>query len=126
LHQEDVVYEKLLQREKLGGMGLPNSTVALYHTRTNEVIRPCLMIYRIQHPVYARGMQEENQALDTILMMLAPEDTEQGVLEVLSFLSSLLVQDEAVISLFTSGKEAEVRQFLSKQLFEFLRSKKLL
>ncbi len=126
LHNEEAVYRKLRQREKQGGLGIPDSTLALYHTRTNEITKPSLTIYRVNQSFPLLGMGQETQCMNSLLMMLAPEDTEPEVLEVLSFISSLLIQHPGAIHVLVTGKETEIKQFLSRELYSFLKDKNLI
>lgn len=126
LHNEEAVYRKLRQREKQGGLGIPDSTLALYHTRTNEITKPSLTIYRVNQSFPLLGMGQETQRMNSLLMMLAPEDTEPEVLEVLSFISSLLIQHPGAIHVLVTGKETEIKQFLSRELYSFLKDKNLI
>ena len=126
VNNEDIIYQKLLTRENLGGMGIPDSTVALYHTRTDEVINPVLLVYRLPNSIYIKGMQNDEQAIDIILMMLAPEAARQELLEIFSFISSLLVQDIEFIQLLEKGTELQIKQFLSMQLYHFMKDNKFI
>lgn len=124
--QASAVFQKLVAREALGGMGLPDTTVALYHTRSSSVSQPIFTIYRLKKPLEVQGMQQEALPVDTILMMLAPEKTTDEVLKVLSFISSLLVQQEASATLFAGGSEEEVHQFLAFHLMQFIKRNHIL
>lgn len=124
--QASAIFQKLIAREALGGMGLPGTTVALYHTRSTAVVQPIFMVYRLRSPLEVQGMQEGALPIDTILMMLAPEAASDEVLETLSFISSLLVQQEASATLFASGREEEVHQFLAFHLMQFIQRNHIL
>ncbi|MDC3412006.1 BglG family transcription antiterminator [Aquibacillus sp. 3ASR75-11] len=114
------VFEKLIKREKMGGLGIPNTKLALYHTRSNSIRKPTFQIYRLAHPVPVQGMDNQQVSIDHVLLMLAAEQTDQEVLEVLSFLSGLIIREQDV---FQSGDENEIRQFLSYHLQQFLNEK---
>src|SRR5699024_9678490 len=86
------IVQKLTSREQMGGMGTAGTTLALYHTRSSTVLQPVFTVYRLKSPLKVQCMQQEVQSIDTILMMLAPDNVSNEVLEVLSFISSLLVQ----------------------------------
>ena len=123
---KEVVLDKLLKREKINGLGIPGTSLALYHTRSDEVARPTFSIYQLRDPLMTTGMDGASIEVYTLLMMLAPETIHQESLEVLSYLSSIIIQDQESISLFESGDEAAIRQFLSKQFHQFLQEKDLL
>ena len=124
--QASAVFQKLIAREALGGMGLPGTTVALHHTRSNAVLQPLFTVYRLRNPIEVQGMQEESLPIDTVLMMLAPEAVSDEALETLSFISSLLVQQEASATLFASGREKEIHQFLAFHLMQFIQQNHIL
>ncbi|MEC5423425.1 PRD domain-containing protein [Virgibacillus sp. C22-A2] len=119
VNKEDI-FKKLLKREKISGLGIPNTSLALYHTRSPNVNRPSFTIYSLSHPVTVHGMDGENMEMDKMLLMLAPENIHQEALEVLSFLSSIIIQGQESIKLFESGNEALIKQFLSEQFSEFI------
>src|SRR5699024_6957521 len=50
------VFEQLLEREKIGGLAIPGSTIALYHTRSHDVNSLSFSIYALSHPVEVQGM----------------------------------------------------------------------
>ncbi|WP_234028602.1 BglG family transcription antiterminator [Lentibacillus sp. Marseille-P4043] len=125
VENEEEIVRKLLQREQLSGLGIPDSSLALFHTRSNNVTYPSFTIYPLQHPLSVQGMDGKRMEMDRLLLMLAPETTQQEVLEVLSFLSGILIQDQESVKLFETGDETQIKQFLSKQFQTFLQEKNL-
>lgn len=126
VRNQESVFQKLLKRGQASGLGIPNTSLALYHTRSNDVVRPSFTVYSLHHPLTVKAMDGELMEMDTLLIMLAPETTHQEVLEVLSYLSSLLIQGEESISLFESGDESRIKTFLTNQFQTLLYEKKLL
>ncbi|RDW22179.1 transcriptional antiterminator [Oceanobacillus arenosus] len=124
-NKENVV-KRLQEREQLSGLGIPNTSAALYHTRSSDIVKSSFMIYTLDYPLMIQGMDSEQMSVDTILIMLAPKMVNQEVLEVFSFLSSLLIQDEESIRLFSTGDEAKVKRYLAEQFQQFLIEKNLL
>src|SRR5699024_2518266 len=120
------IVQKLTRREQMGCMGMPGTTLALYHTRSSTMLPPVLTVYRLKSPLKVQGMQQEVQSIDTILMMLAPDNVSNEVLEVLSFISSLLVQQSGAANLFANGNEYEIKQFLAFQLTQFIKQQHIL
>lgn len=123
---KDMVWRKLQKREEISGLGIPDTTLALYHTRSEAVNQPCFSIYKLPELLSVTGMDGRSTEVDTLLIMLAPEATHQEALDVLSYLSSLVIQDQASITLFESEDEATVKAFLSEQFQQFLQEKNLL
>src|SRR5690606_25766910 len=125
IHPNKII-KKLQEREKLSGLGIPGTSAALYHTRSQDIIQPIFSIYTLTYPLTIQGMDNESMTINTILLMLAPEKAQQEVLEVFSFLSSLLIQDEVSLRLFSSGDREKVKNYLSEQYRTFLLEKNLL
>jgi mannitol operon transcriptional antiterminator len=119
------ITKKLLEREKLSGLGIPGTSAALYHTRSKDITLPSFSVYTLNHPLTIQGMDNESMTMNTILLMLAPEEAQQEVLEVFSFLSSLLIQDEDSIRTFSEDNQETVKQYLSEEYRKFLSEKNL-
>ncbi|RDW20796.1 transcriptional antiterminator [Oceanobacillus chungangensis] len=126
IRNKENVVKRLQEREQLSGLGIPNTSAALYHTRSNDIIEPSFTICALTNPITIQGMDNEQMKADTILLMLAPEMVNHEVLEVFSFLSSLLIQDQESIALFATGDEAKVKHYLAEQFRKFLIEKNLL
>lgn len=115
---ESVVNE-LLRREQAGGLGIPETTLALYHARSLDVLRPTFTVYPLSHPQTVMGMDQQPMKMERMLLLLAPSEAPEAMLSVLSHLSSLIIKDEESISLFTHGTEAQLHAFLSRQFEAF-------
>ncbi|MBP2076139.1 BglG family transcription antiterminator [Oceanobacillus polygoni] len=126
IRNEEIVFKKLQLREQISGLGIPATSIALYHTRSNAIHKPTFSIYKLTYPLTIRGMDGNQMKMDTVIVMLAPEIIHQEVLEILSFLSSLIIQDQTSISLYESGDETRIKQYLSEQLEQFLHEKDLI
>ncbi|WP_179134067.1 BglG family transcription antiterminator [Halobacillus massiliensis] len=117
------VKKELAEREKLGGLGIPGTGIALYHTRTNQVKQPSFTVHLLDKPVKIMSMDQEEMEMTTMLLMLAPKDFYKEGLEVLSFLSSLIVEDSKAIEILDSKDQDKILHYLSNQLHYFLRIK---
>lgn len=115
----DVVIEELRRRESLGGLGVPGTTLALYHARSFAVLRPSLTMYRLDAPQTVPGMDGEPMEINTVVLLLGPSDADKEMLAVLSEVSSLLVKDEQSLAVLTHGGEEEVYSLVSAHLEQF-------
>lgn len=115
---EPVVAE-LLRREQAGGLGIPETTLALYHARSSAVLRPSFTVYPLQSRQTVMGMDHQPMVMERMLLLLAPNEAPEAMLSVLSHLSSLIIKDEESISLFTNGTEAQLHAFLSRHFEAF-------
>ncbi|WP_412977228.1 BglG family transcription antiterminator [Ornithinibacillus sp. 179-J 7C1 HS] len=125
IRNKRVIHDKLIKREQISGLGIPNTSMSLYHARSDEVVKPCFRVYTLPNPILVRGMDEADMEINTILLMLAPENTSKEVLEILSYISNLLIQREENIRLFELGDEIKIKEFLTKQFQRFLKEKNL-
>lgn len=118
------VIDELLNREKIGGLGIPDTKLALYHTRSTALTKVSFTIHNLKKPLLVKGMDNENMYVETLLLMLAPEDLHTEGLEVMSFISSLIVEDEECIEIFQSKEEERIIHYLSNQLHQFFKNKR--
>jgi len=117
---KEQVLNDLLAREKVAGLGIPGTSIALYHTRSYGVREVSFSVYHLSNPHAIQGMDGQSQEIERILLMIAPKDIHQQALEILSLMSSLLISDEQAILLFETGTESEIHSFISKHLNDFM------
>jgi len=109
----------LIQREQKGGLGIPGTGIALLHTRSVAATSPSFTIFRVKKPIRILGMDNVQMQLTSALVMVSQSEPEQEVLETLSHISSLVVQDKSTEILEYSG-DGVVFNFLSRELQQFL------
>ena len=119
----EAVVEAIIEREKIGGLGIPDTSMALFHARSPHVMTPTFTIYRTQKPIEVVGMDQKEMEIKSILLMLSPQETSESSLEVLSYLSSLLIESEESISLFQSDHQEEILAYLTTRFDQFFAEK---
>ena len=119
----EIVVEELLKRESVGGLAIPNTRMALYHTRSEYVYKPSFHAIFLDDFITVKGMDDKDTKVDTLLLMLAPIEINEKAMEVLSFISSLMIQDDTSLDIFQSKNEEMISNFLSSQLFNFFKQK---
>ncbi|MBH0231189.1 BglG family transcription antiterminator [Halobacillus yeomjeoni] len=119
----DQVQEALMNRLQSGGVGVPNTQIALHHTRHESVNHPVFNIVILQNPVSLSGMDGEEVEASVFLIMLAPRKVQQETLEILGALSSLLIEDEESAYVYQSQDEERIKNYTSIQFHQFLKSK---
>lgn len=117
------VKEALLKREELGGVGIPESSLALFHTRTHDIHKPTFSILRLQKPVKRKAMDGEEIDIDTILLQLAPENATTEQIEIMSFISTVIIETNETITLFEEESEERILVFLAEKLRGFITEK---
>ncbi|MEI3614197.1 BglG family transcription antiterminator [Pseudogracilibacillus sp. SO30301A] len=126
IKNSETVFTKLMEREQVGGLGIPDTSLALFHTRSRDVPSIHFSIYVLENPQLMRGMDGKEMEVKHILVMLAPKDIQQESLETLSYLSSLLIQEDEAVRLFESADETAIKFYLAERFQTFLKDKKLL
>lgn len=115
----EIVAELLVEREQQGSQMIPDTRLALFHTRSRHIRIPSLSLYRLSEPLLLSGTQETVQE---VLLMLGPRELSRDSLEVLSEISALLLQGE-MIALLEHGSRDEITRYIADELIEFFRSK---
>ncbi|MBW4085555.1 BglG family transcription antiterminator [Paenibacillus sp. S150] len=113
-----ILLERLLERERMASQVIPDTGLALFHTRSSHVHRSSLTLYRLRQPVLLEGDTE----VRVILLMLAPRKLSKESLEVLSEISALLLNSE-LVKLLEERTEPEIRRYLSSELLHFFENK---
>ncbi|MFP3388804.1 BglG family transcription antiterminator [Brevibacillus sp. SIMBA_040] len=116
------VMQQLLDREKLGGLGIPGTSMALFHGRNDNVIKVSFTIHRLQEPLLLRSMDEEHMSIHLLLVMIGPRDVPQEGLEVLSEISSLLIEEE-MQSVLETGETQQIADYIADKLYAFCQKK---
>jgi mannitol operon transcriptional antiterminator len=113
-----IVLERLLERERMTSQVIPDTGLALFHTRSSHIHLSSLTLYRLRQPVILEGDTE----VRVILLMLAPRRLSKESLEVLSEISALLLNSE-LVKLLEERTEPEIRGYLSSELLHFFQNK---
>ncbi|WP_031409083.1 BglG family transcription antiterminator [Geobacillus vulcani] len=115
----EAVIGELRRRESLGGLGVPGTSLALYHARSFAVLRSSLTMYRLDEPQTVAGMDGNPMEINTVVLLLGPADADEETLAVLSHISALLVKDEQSIAVLAHGDEEQVYSLISTHLEQF-------
>ncbi|WP_020615199.1 BglG family transcription antiterminator [Paenibacillus daejeonensis] len=100
---------KLMQRESYGSLVLPDSSLAMLHTRSRHVPEPLLLLLQLENPVQ---VGEPSVPVTGLLVMLAPHELASVQLSLLSEISAMLLEPE-LIHLLEEGCELKLRQWLA-------------
>ncbi|HUC91052.1 MAG TPA: BglG family transcription antiterminator [Paenibacillus sp.] len=124
LSSAETVAGQLLLRERQGSQWIPDTELALFHTRSDQVREPYLSLFRL--PTRLRFGQDDwdamAPAISHILLMLGPKRLGKESLEVLSEISAMLLLPEMIDLLRRADAEA-IKTFLSQQLEQYIKNK---
>ncbi|WP_078408386.1 BglG family transcription antiterminator [Priestia abyssalis] len=119
----ELVVQALLEREKLGGLGIPGTKLVLFHSRSEYVLQPSFTIHSLEKPILIKGMDQTEMEANSLLLLLSPEQFPGQGLEVLSFISSLIIENEQSISLFESNDEQAISSYMAAKFEQFFDEK---
>jgi mannitol operon transcriptional antiterminator len=113
-----LVLDRLMERERMASQVIPDTRLALFHTRSSHIHKSSLTLYRLHQPAHLEGETE----VRVILLMLAPRKLSKESLEVLSEISAMLLNSE-LVKLLEERTEPEIRRYLSSELLRFFENK---
>ncbi|CAG9620220.1 BglG family transcription antiterminator [Sutcliffiella rhizosphaerae] len=120
--ETEKVINELYRREELGGLGIPGTKLALFHAKSQAVIKPSFTIYSLDEACETRGMDQVNMDVHSVLLLLAPENAEKETLEVLSYVSATIIESDESIALFES-QDPSIGNYLATKLNQFFDEK---
>lgn len=116
----EAVIKLLLEREQNGTQLIPGTDLALFHTRSDVVKKPALMLFELDQRMNMDAL--ESVELSRFLLMLAPRQLSRESLEVLSEISATLL-DSDMIEALAEGREQRIRELMSVHLRSYLENK---
>ena len=115
----------LLARMELGGIGIPETALALFHARDATVVRPAFSLHDFDEPLELEGMDGAVMRVRRTLLMVAPLDISTVALEAISEISVAMVEQPLEREAFENGSEARVVAVLQNIFARYLRDKLL-
>ena len=115
----------LLARMELGGIGIPETSLALFHARDATVVRPAFSLHDFDELLELEGMDGAPMRVRRTLLMVAPLDISTVALEAISEISVAMVEQPAERETFENGSEAQVVAVLQNIFARYLRDKLL-
>lgn len=113
------IVERLLERERHGSQLLPDTSLALFHTRSPDIAQSSLSLYSLEVPIPMDTHPPSR--LSRFLLMLAPQSLTKEGLEVLSEISAMLL-DGRMVDLLEAGEEKAIRRYMTDHLKDYFRS----
>jgi mannitol operon transcriptional antiterminator len=114
------VKDALLKRESISGVGIPETSLALFHTRTPEVKKSVFTIGRLMEPIQRKAMDGSLIEMDTVLLQLAPEDSPVESIEIMSYISSLIIESNESIALFSESNQESIGLYLANKMKSYV------
>ncbi|MFC4560013.1 BglG family transcription antiterminator [Virgibacillus kekensis] len=117
-----IVMQQLMEREKKGGLGIPNTNMGLFHCRDESVQELIFQVSHLDRPVKIKGMHGQEMVVKNLLLMLAPENLSNREQEILSLISTSLIESDVAMMIFSSSNEAMIRKKLEEMFLDYLQN----
>ncbi|MFP7492742.1 BglG family transcription antiterminator [Terribacillus saccharophilus] len=112
----------LQQRETLGGMGIPETKMALYHSRSSEIEQPAFWMMALPTPITIKGMDNKAMEADRLFILAAPDNLPLSCYELFSKISIFILEEHIQNLIRSSDQEAlrkELAQLLTAHIQQF-------
>ena len=113
----------LLSRMELGGIGIPGTTLALFHARDGSVSRPSFSVHEFDEPLEINGLDGAMMWVRRSLLMVAPLVLSPVALEAISEISAAMVEQPVEREVFETGSEAKIVEVLEGIFGRYLHNK---
>nr|WP_255648250.1 PTS sugar transporter subunit IIA [Pseudalkalibacillus hwajinpoensis] len=120
INHSSEVKDALLKREAISGVGIPETSLALFHSRTPEVKKPVFTIVRLMEPIQRQAMDGSVIEMDTVLLQLAPEELPMESIEIMSYISSLIIESNESIVLFSESNQESIGLYLANKMKSYV------
>lgn len=105
---------------KKGGLGIPGTGMGLFHTRHKNVKELIFQVAHLEEYRLVKGMDGNDVHMKNLLLMLAPEELSVKQQEIVSLISSSLIESNESIMIFSSSDEEMIRRRLEAIFLDYL------
>ncbi|TKC14334.1 transcription antiterminator [Robertmurraya kyonggiensis] len=116
------VLHSLKERSKKGGLGIPQTNIALFHARNEHVHQLVFQIAHLPNPCLVKGMDGNDVWMKNLLLMLAPAELSQREQEILSLISTSIIETDEALLIFSSANEELINKRLESIFVKYLES----
>ncbi|AGF55916.1 mannitol operon transcriptional antiterminator [Clostridium saccharoperbutylacetonicum] len=109
---KEIIRKLIFKREEKGNVVIPETSVALIHTRSDEIVRPFVGVYRINNPLSMKSVGFSEEKVDTFIVMFARNDESNYILKILGKISASLIEKKEFVKVLKSGNAIEIRDYL--------------
>ena len=123
VHDPELLEDGLISRMGRGGIGIPQTALALFHARDATVVRPSFSAHDLDEALELEGMDGARMLVRRGLLMVAPLEISPVALEAISEISVAMVERTADRETFESGPEDRIVSVLNNIFARYLRYK---
>ncbi|UIK34792.1 HTH domain-containing protein [Lactobacillus amylovorus] len=113
IHKQMPVAKNLLKRVRMAPVGIPNSHIALLHTRSPEITRCSFTMFDLDNEISLLSMDHNTIRVKRVLLMLAPDNLTTSEQQLLSMISSMIIMSDSNLNLFTNGTQEQIKDAIA-------------
>ncbi|KRM19973.1 mannitol operon transcriptional antiterminator [Ligilactobacillus hayakitensis DSM 18933 = JCM 14209] len=112
------VAQNLKRRISLAPIGIPDSSIALLHTSSQEIKRCYFTVIDLSCPIRLKAMDQNEIEVTRILVMLGPKNLSEVEQKVMGLISSMIIMSDQSLSLFEKGSKQQIQDVISKRFLQ--------
>ena len=116
------VLTALRERERKGGLGIPGTGMGLFHCRDKNVHTLIFRIAHLNESIMIKGMDGKDMFMRNLLLLLAPEEMHVKEQEIVSLISTSLIENNESVMIFSSANEQMIRAKLEEIFMNYLQT----
>lgn len=116
----EAVVSIFLNDEDKKAFGIPNTQIGLFHARNESIKEPFFQLFSLEKSIFIETMDHTKMAINRIALLLVPEKFSQEGLEIISYISTLFVDNRQVIEILEYGTNEEVSAYFVQKLLNYL------
>ncbi|HEL1735643.1 TPA: HTH domain-containing protein [Streptococcus suis] len=122
-HVADRAYlaDKLLTRFAVSPLAIPQTNLALIHTQSSQVRHSQFVIVELENSVSALSMNNQQEAVQRILVMLTPLGVEAEVRELMTAISQSIIENKLYTEIYRTGNQEIIYQLLNSIFTETIK-----
>lgn len=99
---------------------IPETRIGMFHARNEAIREPFFQLFSLEQPILIETMDHRKTPIDRIALIVVPEKFSQEGLEVISYISTLFVDDQQMIQQLEEGLNEEVTTYFVHKLLTYL------
>lgn len=112
IKDKDILRNAILKREEKGNIVVQSTSIALLHTRIQELTVPFVGVYHVEDPIISEGVGFSKESVSTFLVMVARNEESNYILEFLGRISISLIENKKFIENLKSSNVIDIRKEL--------------
>lgn len=112
----DYVHQKLIERYLVAPIGIPDTTIALFHNANQGGKEPYFGIFDLSEGFSILAMDKTGIELKRGLLMLAPAPMSPVEQQLLGKISSSIIENDVNLKIYQEGTQSEVYELLNQLL----------